>query len=237
MALQNPPSQIWNLSFWDARTQVKNWSQPLLHGETWCELMKALLLVVFSMNPKKPALAKSKWHLFQSRHPHSKKRRPAFTEMQSAWSALSKHSDLLLGEEVLVQDYLIGLWTDLATVTSMREDRRSYWVQDKHGRKSIRRRRRLKQFSQPSEANQTSYSVQTNLVIIMQSPHSSSAWTFKVKLHKLPPSVASAAWENPLGLNQHTLNPQEYMCIFYLSDKHYQVNQPSTSKYSVDVRH
>ena len=27
------------------------------------------------------------------------------------------------------------------------------------------------------------------------------------------------------------------MCIFYLSDKHYPVYKPSTSKYSVDIRH
>ena len=146
-------------------------------------------------------------------------------------------ADLVPGEEVLVQDYLTGLWADSATVLSMREDRRYYWMQDKHGRKFIRGRRRLKQISQPSEANQTSYSNQTNQVLIMQLAHSSSAWTLKVKLHKLPPSVASAASENPLGLNQHTLNPHENMCIFYLSDKHYPVNQPSTSKYSVDLRY
>ena len=70
----------------------------------------------------------------------------------------------------------------------------------------------------------------------MQSAHSSSAQTLKVKFHKLPPSVASAASKTPLGLNQQTLKPHEYMCIFYLSEKHYPVNQPSTSKYSVDFR-
>ena len=97
------------------------------------------------------------------------------------------------------------------------------------------KRRRLKQISQPSSANQTSYSIQTNLVSIMQ--HSSSARTLKVKLHKLPPSVASAASEHPLGINQHTLKPKEFMCIFYLSDDHYPIDQPSTSKYYVDNRH
>ena len=146
-------------------------------------------------------------------------------------------ADLVPGEEVLVQDYLTGLWTESATVLSMREDRHSYWVQDKHGRKFIRGRRRLKQFSQPLEANQTSYSVQTNQIFIMQLAHSSTARTLKVKLHKLPPSVTSAALENPLGINQHTLKPQEFMCIFYFSDQHYPINQRSTSKYSVDNRH
>ena len=67
--------------------------------------------------------------------------------------------------------------------------------------------------------------------------HSSSATTLKVKLHKLPPSVASAASEHPLGINQHTLKPKEFMCIFYLSDDHYPIDQPSTSKYYVDNRH
>ena len=71
-------------------------------------------------------------------------------------------ADLVPGEEVLVQDYLSGLWTDSVTVLSLREDKRSYWVQDKHGRRFIRGRRRLKQISQPSSANQTSYSIQTN---------------------------------------------------------------------------
>ena len=146
-------------------------------------------------------------------------------------------ADLVPGEEVLVQDYLTGLWTDSATVLSMRKDRRFCWVQDKHGRRFIRGRRGLKQFSQPSAANQTSYSTQTNRVFIMQSIHSSSARTLKVKLHKLPPSVASAASEHPLGINQHTLKPQEFMCIFYLSDEHYPINQPSTLKYSVENRH
>ena len=145
-------------------------------------------------------------------------------------------ADLVPGEEVLVQDYLTDLWADSATVLSMRDDRRSYWVQDKHGRKFIRGRRRLKQISQPSEANQTSYSIQTNRVLIMQSAHSSSARTLKFKLRKLPPSVASAASMNPLGLNQHTSKPHKYMCLFYLSDEHYPVNQPCTSKYSVDFR-
>ena len=49
------------------------------------------------------------------------------------------------------------------------------------------RGRRLKQFSQPSEANQTIYFIQTNRVLIMLSAHSSSARTLKVKFHKLPP--------------------------------------------------
>ena len=153
-------------------------------------------------------------------------------------------ADLVSGEEVLVQDYLTGLWTDSATVLSIREDRRSYWVQDKHGRKFLRGRRRLKQISQPSAANQTSYSIQTNRVFITQSIQSSSARTLKVKLHKLPPSVASAASEPPLGINQHTLKPREFMCLFYLSEDHYPINQPSTSIniyiyiyiYSVDNR-
>ena len=39
-------------------------------------------------------------------------------------------TDLVPGEEVLVQHYLTGLWTDSATVLSMREDTHSYWVQD-----------------------------------------------------------------------------------------------------------
>ena len=64
----------------------------------------------------------------------------------------------------------------------------------------------------------------------------SSAQTLKVKLHKLLPSVASAASKHPLGINQHALKPREFMCIFYLSDEHYPANKPSTSKYSVDDR-
>ena len=114
------------------------------------------------------------------------------------------------------------------------EDKRSYWMQDKHGRRFIRGRRRLKQISQPSSAEQTCHSIQTNWVVIMQ--HSSSTRTLKVKLHKLPSSVASEASERSLGINQHTLQPREYMCIFYLSDKFYPTNKPSTSKYSVDDR-
>ena len=66
--------------------------------------------------------------------------------------------------------------------------------------------------------------------------HSSSARTFKEKLHKLPSSVASEASEWSLGINQHTLQSHEYMCIFSLSDKYYPTHKPSTSKYSVDYR-
>ena len=66
--------------------------------------------------------------------------------------------------------------------------------------------------------------------------HSSSARTLKVKLHKLPSSVASEASEWSLGINQHTLQPREYMCTFYLSDRFYPTHKPSTSKYSVDDR-
>ena len=143
--------------------------------------------------------------------------------------------DLVPGEKVLIQDYLSGLWSESATVLSMREDKRSYWVQDQHGRKFIRGRRRLKQISQPSsDKDATCHFIQINQVKIMD--HSSSARSLKVKLHKLPPSVASEASERSLGINQHTLQHQEYMCIFFLTDKFYPSNQPSNSKYSVDER-
>ena len=121
---------------------------------------------------------------------------------------LDQHSviiaDLVPGEEVLVQDYLTGLWSNLATVLSIKEDKRSHWVRDKHSRNFIKGRRRLKQISQPSTSDETGDSTQTNQVSIMQSTHSSLACSLKIKT-----------------------------CIFYLNDEFYPLNQPSTSKYSL----
>lgn len=41
--------------------------------------------------------------------------------------------DLVSDEEVMIQDYLTGLWSESATVISKREDRCSYWVKDTNG--------------------------------------------------------------------------------------------------------
>ena len=113
----------------------------------------------------------------------------------------------------MIQDHLTGLWTDSATVISMREDKRSCWVRDKHSRSLIIGRRRLKQ---PSSTDTSTYSLQTNRVSVIQFINFSAGRTLKVRLHKLPLSVALAAASDSIGINQDTLYPNKYMCIFYV---------------------
>ena len=102
--------------------------------------------------------------------------------------------DLAPGQEVLIQDYLSGLWKDSAVVLSKRDDSRSYWVRNNLGQSFIRVRRRLKAVS-PSEDNPQATA--SNIIEISVS-RISMAWqlndrTLKAKLHRLPPSVVCSA--------------------------------------------
>ena len=124
--------------------------------------------------------------------------------------------ELAPGEEVLLQDYITGLWKEKAIVKTIREDGRSYWLEDKYGRTFVRGRRRLKKLKE-CEVNVSLKRLTVEQRTMSLSKRISSHPHLTPVLHKLPEIVTRAASIKPLELNHLEAEEPNYLCIFLIS--------------------
>ena len=124
--------------------------------------------------------------------------------------------DLVPGQKVMIQDYITGLWSELAIILEKREDGRSYWVKDDWGCTLIRGRRRLNEIS--SLKNTDSETSKNIISMSRLSVTMNASRGLKLKLHKLPKSVSQAASLHPVLLEEEHWRRNTSVCIFYIPE-------------------